>query len=721
MIRRAAGEAALRKLLGNTPTNVLPFARPVELPPAPGHARSQVESLPAGSDLVFEPTASFLATIRRHWVVVAEPSSDAARLARRYAEVLGRPFLPLDQLVKQTSRAPDGVTIFPPAADNASECYSETIARLELHYGRAVPVGILAAEDLPTLSWLVVKQIEALGLLPGTGTANGHVAYVDEFAHSEPSLEGVVSPRRDEAAEVVRVAAAATTLVMNVHSRPHCGVLFATDGRAGVCASPTRGEGGRCFDGHPCFFADRPRLVLESANASRLLMNGCFTATFGGRPAGLPPETNHAFAAARGRVAEFVGNLRAGRYETQDVSWFLALGSLGYRPAEAVQIVDRTRVAELREAEPSMVYVGDSGNPPWTVVVPAETTVRADGDALEVGLSSSSGIRAARLRGRSWARLAAEGRLDVSTGPAPGETLVSLAEDPFDDYSVLLAVDASPGPRDRPGVQIRLAPRARPAPEQPAVGTTLLETLDRLEFLARTPSLERVAVAASRALVDEVAELRQRLGSPQDLSDRAVARHSAEVREETVAESFDPALVAEACRHAAGYLNWQEEYAPYMSSRPARDPTTCGVCGRTARRFDLVDRVRGKLRRRQVVCVDCAIVEDVPEWDLRVSLVGGSVRAERDCFRCTVEIENAGTAFRRVAAGARVHGFEVDVARSRGAHESLALPVGAAGRIEVDLVAHETYWGFTWMRVYVASRGDFGFVGMPVVFGPAVT
>ena len=651
-------------------------------------------------------------------IVLVAPRAPELPLARRYAAVAARPLVIADAATLGAAlggRRPRSVTWFP-SLDETDLAGSLVALRgaFAARLGHAPALGALTAETVAQLTWLLVKQ-----LLP-RDPREATLTFASTSETSErPSSSLAVLGTDHKVAEVVRrLHGAAGTLLINSHSRPHCGILRVADGPVGLCGLASGGAGGRCIDGSACYFGEAPRVVMQDLRAPRVLFNGCSTANIGGRRADyLPRAAMVSHAALRSQARELVGNVRLVLSDEVDLDWFLAGSALGYPPAQGVELIEAARRASGREVLASALYFGDAANPAWPAEGVSQGEVVIDDDGAAVRWASLDRVLVARVDGRRWAELAAADRLHVS-GERPSHVIVAVIPDPWGDRSLVLALPRGEHARggERAGaLTLRLRPLAEPIDR--ALGETLERAVEHVRWLEALPSFATVLAGASRRLEAELVQLRRIASSRMNLLMLRELLDQVWLDEVRAACRFDDAIIDEALVRSRQSWDVVVEYAHRLHAVPSATASTCDGCGSFATAVDYTDHASVGIERTITGCGHCGVVADMPVCALRVRILSDDLTYAADRVTGRVEITNEDDRPRRVALGVAI-AMGGELLPASVARTTVILDGGSASTFAFQLLPAAPLTQFLALRAFLASEGAFGVAATSILFRP---
>lgn len=647
-------------------------------------------------------------------VVLVTSDAPESRLASRYAAITGRRLL-RDATFRSQGSAPRTLTWFCPLDETDMASALEGL-HAALAPGPLPPLGVLTAESPARLSWLLAKQ-----LLPSDGDDASTTLVSSEPTAQRPGASLTCVGSEWTVSDAVSTIHRTTgTILINGHSRPHCGLLPTADGLVGICGLASGGADGRCVDGTACHFGEAPRVVLQRVEARRIYFNGCTTAGVGTRrPEFLPPAAMVAHAALRGRVREYVGNVRTGLYGEEDLDWFLGASALGHTPAQSVRVVEAARRATGREVIPSALYFGDASNPAWPVEGVVVGEAELVGERVVVRWSRSDRVLVARVPGATWAELAACDRLHVWT-THPSHPSVSVLADPWSEDSLVLAVPRirSPAPAGGEGpedpVSVELRPLAEPIDR--TLGETLASAIEHLRGLQGSPTFTSVVADVPWRLEQELVALRRDATARSSLTLLPELLAHWRAQEAVAARRLDSSLVATALTRAQQRWSWGLEYIHRVQAVPRPQRASCPGCGALAIDIDYVDHASPRMVRTVEVCGYCGIVEDLPAWPLRPRLLDETLHVSSTELRGRVEIDNVGARPRVVVLGATVRGAGQMRPSSRAMAE-LEIAPSATASFDFSLLPELPMTELMQTWVFVASEGAIGLVGRMLLFG----
>jgi len=668
----------------------------------------EVAKLTAGSELSIKSIG--VSHCFDDWVLAA-PFGRVSLLAKRYAEIARRKLYFTNLALREEEfigQFPQTVTWFPDLEESDIANSFVTLCESMISaFGRLPALGVLTAENAATLSWVLAKQ-----LFPRPDDSSDATTLVG----MEPRL-AVCSllqiGKEQTVSEVVDgINEAGGTLLINGHSRPHCGILYVSDGPVGICGLSPNGLG-RCVDNSSCYFGEAPRAVLEDLRARRVYFNGCTTGGVGTlRRDFLPRAAMVSHAALRGGAREFIGNVRSGHYDETDIEWFLAGSALGYKPAQCIEIIESARNTTGREVIRSAIYFGDPTNTAWPVKGVAVGEVIVGDDEVKIFWPRSDRVLVARVSKTMWADLAESDQVHVSTS-LPTPPRVSIIKDPFREATLVLAV---PHNGTDASSNIEVVFRTLDKACDRSIGMVLARAIENIHWIESLPAFATRLSSASNILEEELVKLRRAAASRSDLMLVPELLVWARDREDKTARSFDETIIDGALSRSQEYWNWQMEYADRVTAKPQKSPLTCPSCEAFANGIGYVDLVNPRIKRELKVCAYCGIVADLPIWDLAVRIVPDALIYSAGRVAGRVEVTNNGQTPDSLVLGAAVERAGMIMPQSVAKGEMRVAP-GETSFFEFELIPKKALSDLMQTRVYVASRGEFGLVNINLLYG----
>jgi hypothetical protein len=454
---------------------------------------------------------------------------------------------------------------------------------------------------------------------------------------------------------------------------------------------------------------------MEDVPTRRLFYNGCSTAKLDGTTFGVPRSANLAFSALRGYATEYIGNQRFGICSFVDFFRFIALSSLGYPPACAVEVMQRLRCRNLSYHDHSIVYIGDAANVAWPVgfALPfAEVTVGED-EVRVAWRDFESGILAARIPSGSWGELAIQDLLDIMTTGFNGGAAVAgdVVADPWSDATlILLRVQEAPA-------ALSVSLRRRTGPLDRRVGALLQQALDEIDFLCRVGTFGELATEANTEFSNALISFRRIARQDEDLINVAARISWIENSEAQLVHLIDERLVAEACRRTSSRENWYwvDAYAECVSTAAIDvPPGECPLCAEPTFQYARIDLLRDTLRRVQTICAECGLIADLPLWDTDAHFVRGAAQWDGVTYQDQLLLRNRGGRARRYTAEITMDDYNVEEA---GCPTLYIVDLAAGKEIVLDYSMRPgSPSAFQWIRAFLASEAAFGFVARPFIF-----
>ncbi len=505
------------------------------------------------------------------------------------------------------------------------------------------------------------------------------------------------------------------SVLINAHSRPHCGKLSAATREIGICGATTRGERSLCFEGKRCAFGLNPKIPLEDIPAERILFNGCFTACVAGKPHNMPVDSLLTASAIRGRANEYIGNTKLGWYGEDDTQSFVALSSANIDAPAAVHLINDLRESEKREIGVSMIFFGDAATgSSWPTQRAAKSHPRVYKNRVTIS-STVSGPQGFRIPGRRWGHLGRSGALHASFRPqnVAQNFSVRVWALPWSNESVVLLI---PRTSLRSGIRMTVTLKGGGGHEASQNGPRPLElALRRSSYLRTLPLFTKVIMDFESSFHDLLVSLKQVERSDRaDLSLHNSCLASHQRLERDLVQRLDNLLVTQTCEAAASISwNWEDEYNHEASLLAKGGQKCCPLCGGRTQLFYRQGLIAPRFIRRQVVCCHCGILSDLPPG------FAGYLRNRPRLLRDNqladqVWVSNASGKPRDVTLSLVANGFGLD--QSHVETKRIHVPAKEGRRIPLRLSTAKPLSGFARVRVYFASGGDLGFFGRPYVF-----
>ncbi|WP_152618480.1 hypothetical protein [Leisingera sp. ANG-Vp] len=618
-------------------------------------------------------------------------------MAKRYAALKGYETVPFSQLANSEG---DVTVVLPIGMDP-----QDVLTRLWPLHGlgtKAWPIcSFLVGESLASLALLMAKHLvpDAMNAQAETHVFSnermgGGATYPDAV-----DMEGLSG---DQIAS--QMTSANGTLLIGGHSRPHCGLFPTQDGLIGLCAMPDGGASGRCLQGTACFFKGRPIVPLQSLKAERVFYNGCTTAgTSTRRPDLLDASEMIAHAVLRGPAREYVGNLRAGRYSDQELSWFAALSAHGLRPAECVRLIEARRGDVGTEKLPSLVHFGDVQAPPWPVsnVEIAQPTYREN--TMTLAWTGARSIKTALITDPAWLLAMGAGKFTIQTQNAePAQ--IAVLESPFDSALYVLLDCGSSEP-----ARLKLTRQdTSAAPDfEAAAGACLSESYARLAELARYPAF-RDALGLNlndleNLMLTEQWELKSSTGVPP----QSTTNTSPGIQE--ALRHTNACILTVALAKCSGKWSWQDEYLDRTLATPESTPGTCPTCGGATVAYQNASLLNPALRRRSVACGICGIVQDQPDYGLSFTLQREGLITHGSEFSGTVRVANTTNRSRDCILAATVRGAQTPHANN--AITAFSIAAQSATSVPFHFSTQALINEVVQCWVMIVCDGDIGFAG----------
>jgi hypothetical protein len=651
-------------------------------------------------------------------LVLGPQSGPLAGLSRRYASITGRRAVNCDfaSLESQLPASPPYSLAWFCSLDELDLAESLQALRTTYiqRYGRPARIGILTAEDLTKLSLLLARQ-----LVPNAQLRENRTTVVANTDSNLLPLSFAVwlGPQTSSDALLHALGDARGTLIIQGHSRPHCGRLLLQDGEFGVCGLHSGGADGRCVDGVVCHFSGRPRFSAQETIAARVYYDGCSTGKVGGRrlgPFGLPREAMLSHAMLRSGAREYIGKLHASAFDEADPYWLLGLSSLGYTPAECVPIMDAACAPVGRECFVSRVYFGDPTNHCWPSSDTSLGEVIVQGDSLRLRWQTSQGLLVAKLPGQKWWDLAEHDLLDIRV-EHDSNPQIRLAPDLWGDSSIVLVLPSAQPVQDST-LEVELCPLQNPMPRD--AGQQLLSALEQIRWLGSLPSFRLSLHGSADEMENELIAIRRTVTDREDRTLLPKFVKFTDRIEMMAAYRFDALIMDQALIRARTRWEFLEDYGGRSLAEYLPRPSLCSNCGSTALSTTLSDLARANVVRVVTTCSSCGIVGDLPSWPLEITLDAVSLRWVGRALEGSIHVRNRGTEPRIVTLGASLVGAGEIEESSRERFRATLDPESLC-RFDFFVTHRKLSSGTMRFRVFAASRGAFGFVGGILLVPPA--
>ncbi|KJS17066.1 MAG: hypothetical protein VR78_06550 [Hoeflea sp. BRH_c9] len=632
-------------------------------------------------------------------VVVCHGVPHLFPLAEAYARVTERQLLP-SLAGLHCSRPTHAATIVCSIAD--PDVYSEVAnlrRSLEKRDRAAWLVGFLCAFDAAELSFLMLKQLLLLSR-PGDQS----VLWIN-------NVDMEARPKVVTRSNTTRVGLRASlqtqisTLIMNGHSRPHCGLIIDSDRVVGVCGARTQAESGKCFGGFPCAFKDKMRIHLPRINAARVYFNACFSARLGSALS-IPPQEYLSAAAVRGSPAQYIGNYDENDYHESDVWWFIGLSLLGFSPAAAVRTIEYTRSRGPQEWPQSTWLLGDASSAPWPVAFANLGEVRYRSGSALITWVGQGPLGIARLEGRHWSRMARDYRLEVRSQVELD--YVGFCEDPFGDWSLVLVKGCDD--QLRADLQLKILKR----PVEGEVEDLLGPAVQRLDFLLSCRPFSTALQWCRERLIEAALHVNRYRSERSQILNRQEHVRALRALAEDFCEFLDRKLVVLACEQASeNRWNWEEQYVHRTTTGHNVIRTTNPTDGSAAVRRSVFDLVNGQLIRTQLFSVDNGIAADLPVGLFDAHLGPEPPTFDGESFRDVLILKCVAKRSLRVVISLQVQGEQPG---GPGQLSVVNLEADQVIAIPLSITCRPSLSGFRWVRVYLSSEVGFGFVARPYIF-----
>jgi hypothetical protein len=333
-------------------------------------------------------------------------------------------------------------------------------------------------------------------------------------------------------------------------------------------------------------------------------------------------------------------------------------------------------------------------------------SVSRAGASLRVRWPASRGVLVARLPGRSWAELVDRDLLEIYT-EHPSQPQVSLLPDPWSDSTIALAI---PRTAEETGSPLEIALRPLDTAVARDVGRDLAEAVEAIGWLAALPSFREALGQATRDLEDELVAVRRAVAEREDQALRRELSRFARRTASAAAHRYDARLIDIALTRSQTRWELLEEYEARSQAEQLTRPGRCANCGAATLVAARSDFARPSIKRMVSTCSGCGIVADLPVWPLELSLDAASLRWIGRTLEGRARVLNRSDEAREIALGATLVGGAEIQAGSTERWRGMLGP-GAARDFEFAVTHRRLVSGTMRFRVFIASRGGFGFVG----------
>jgi hypothetical protein len=630
-------------------------------------------------------------------VVLASPRSIEEAVARRYALVTRRRFLPCS--LKELPVYPGFAELTSVTAFCGPELSDlpRLMARVRQARRSSNPLRLGIITTRVPDRW---SEVAARQLVDPAESSSGEeqILFVGDGCHTHGEAVGNKDSKKlDGASLAAQLERHHGTIFVTAHSRPHCGILPAQDGDIGLCGAPSGGDGGLCVHETACLFADRPRLSLRKLQCARMFFNGCTTAALGSaREAFLPPAALITHAVSESGTINYIGNDRAGHFDELDQLWFLAASALGMTPAEATIVVDGYRCTAGHESEGAAVLFGDALSPPWPTTAAVALGVRDIDNSLRLDWPEGAQLVTARLSGKHWGERAR--RQTVSVRCRGGSlSYAGIVAHPWDDASLIIAVRHGKTPIEAIHIE-----RKRTSRRSLPLGSLSQRTAQGLRHTLRIRGFDDGSVSGADQLSAIAAELQQFEGNGDNLS---VASGDLYNHERRLVGSAESAVLRRCLDRAADRWGWHADFAQLEKQEPAALGSRCPACGSTATSTSSRSLIEPRFKRMMIACGFCGVVSNWPWPDLRVRL---TVRtASADVVEGVFGLVNGGNTSRNVRVGLALRGALSDEDLSQRTFDIESKPrSGQAWRYR--LVAKAPSTGLMQLLLFAVVEGRIG-------------
>ena len=658
-----------------------------------------------------------LLSLRNHAIIGVELDI-TKEIAKCYARLLSRPFIILNQQFNINNDNDENIlshsqsfTVIVPININNPYHLIDRIQKFSFQNKIKKPIAFLVAEDLEILTWLILKQIIRLTsqnsrnppIVINQLKLPVNINFADQvYAQDVTSSNLYTSFNKFH-----------NTLLLGSHSRPHCGYLNTTNSIVGICGSPSKGTNGKCFREKSCIFDLYPKICMEDLETDYLFYNGCSTIKFSDAPIGIPRSSNLSLAAIRGKVSQIIGNYSMGYFSEWDLIWFIALSSLKYSPAAAIDLIHKFRKLQNQEITNSLILIGDAASSPWPFNL-SIADVKIQNNEVLISWYAHTTILVASINGFKWMNLVKKGLFVVLSNSSRIWTQCHAGI--IGDESNNVTIICMTIPKElADGRLIQISIKKRKNKSKKILGKTLYSAIKQIKFLCRCKSFKNEINNFSEEMTNRLIELKRFKSSKINILNKDDKKEALYIIEQKVASSADKKLLEIASNKSAfAKWYWEEEYINYVQIKCLDDTQTCLLCGQLAYKFNIVDIIDKSIIRTQIICVECGLVSDLPVWSLDIKLIN-KPSFNGQFFSDILQIKNTGKEDRPILTRMTINGFS-RIQYINKKSDQIILKDNEQININLQVKLLNSISGYYWIRIYIASLGGFGFVARPFIF-----
>jgi hypothetical protein len=502
-------------------------------------------------------------------------------------------------------------------------------------------------------------------------------------------------------------------LLLGSHSRIHCGYLNTKNGKVGICGSPSKGHNGKCFGDKLCIFDTNPKISMEDLETDYLFYNGCSTIKFSDSSIGIPRSSNLSLAAIRGKVSQIIGNYSMGYFSEWDFIWFIALSSLKYNPADAINLIHKFRKLQKQESSNSLILIGDAAMPPWPFNL-SIAKVKVSSNEVLINWYAHTTILAAKIKEIKWMRLVENGLFSIlSSLPEIWSRCNAAIVGDETNNTTLICITV---PKDlADGRLISISIKKIRNKSKKVLGMILYNTLKHIEFLSKCKLFNNELKNLSQEMNNKIIEFRRFESSKINLLNKDDMKEALSIVEQKIASSIDKKLLdIVSNKSALSKWYWEEEYINNVRIKCCDKPKICMLCGQPAYLYHLLDIVDKSIVRIQIICTECGLTTDLPQWSLDVELTD-KPKYDGKFFSDILKLKNKGKENTQVLVKMTINGYSgIEYVNEKSNH--IVLKPNEQIKIDLQIKLSSAVSGYYWVRTYIASFGGFGFVGRPFIF-----
>jgi hypothetical protein len=503
-------------------------------------------------------------------------------------------------------------------------------------------------------------------------------------------------------------------LYILAHSNPHCGVLNFPDESIALCASPSKGEGGKCFSNFDCIHKNNKKVYLENLQADFIFLNGCSTGRINSTVDGIPLSALTSYASTLNNTRCFIGNHNIGRYSEADIDWMRALLFLKIKPSIITYLINVLRKVEGRQNEESCIFFGD-----------AESRVEADNSQITVLFLNFSEemvlewndnrpLLCVVVKGKYLSQLASSDqiRIDSDVNLLYGTVLYN----DFDDNSIILF--KKDGSVENQSFKIFI--RTLKEPVDKSIG----DGLEKLVWVFR--SFSSIKPYNQLEKMEDLGNLERAVINMRNLAncyDRKV-NQVARIEEYRKWEYGFIAGVNEKLIKAAqntsqgGYWKIEDEYAQFYIlnfKKEKVEELNCLLCGGATFKYTSSLSMNSFIKIESSICSSCNTFVDIPSVNLLCSLIGNPPEVTDEAYTDYAYFANNSEEDMVITYGLGIRDLVSEKAILQ-CPESIILPKKKSTKVKCSFLLDKRPSRFGSIRLYVAVNGMVGSVTRSYIF-----